>query len=129
MDVNEYHDYQQTALPVIEQALLRLRGIFDLVIMEGAGSPAEINLLDRDISNMKPAALADAPVVLVGDIERGGVFASLYGTLALLPPEERRVKGLIINKFRGDECLLDSGVAYLERECGVPVLGNLSLFA
>lgn len=126
MDVGEYHDYQRVALPAVEDALLRLRGQFDLVILEGAGSPAEINLLDRDIANMKAAEMADAPVILVGDIERGGVFASLYGTVALLPESaRRRIKGIVINKFRGDEALLDSGIDFLSRECGCPVLGIL----
>ncbi len=126
MDTPEYYQYQRTVLPVIESSLLLLRQLFDIVVMEGAGCPAEINLMDRDIANMKAAAIADAPVLLVGDIERGGVFASLYGTLALLPPDDRwRIKGLVINKFRGDPSLLSSGLAFLERECGVPVLGVL----
>jgi adenosylcobyric acid synthase len=126
MGVREYHAYQPIALETVAASLNFLRERFDLVIMEGAGSPAEINLRDRDIANMRAAALGDAPVLLVGDIERGGVFASLYGTMALLTPEERvRVKGIIINKFRGDVSLLDSGLAFLEQECKVPVLGVL----
>ncbi len=126
MGVREYHAYQPIALETVAASLRFLRERFDLVVMEGAGSPAEINLRERDIANMKAAALGDAPVLLAGDIERGGVFASLYGTMALLTPEERaRVKGILINKFRGDVTLLDSGLTFLERECKVPVLGVL----
>lgn len=129
MEVREYHDYQRLAWRTVTEAYDRLRRRFDLIVLEGAGSPAEINLRDRDIVNMKMAAYADAPVLLVGDIERGGVFASLIGTLALLEPEERRrVQGFLINKFRGDITLLDSGLTFLERETGVPVLGVLPYF-
>ncbi len=96
----------------------------DVVVIEGAGSPAEINLRDHDIVNMGLAAMVDAPVILVGDIDRGGVFAQFLGTLMLLSDEERRrVKGLVINKFRGDMGLLDSGIRMLEEKGGIPVVG------
>ena len=94
--------------------------------MEGAGSCAEINLMERDISNMGMAEIADAPVIIIGDIDRGGVFASLAGTMLLLPDKyKKRVKGVIINKFRGRKELLDSGIKMLEDIIKVPVLGVL----
>jgi adenosylcobyric acid synthase len=93
-------------------------------VIEGAGSPAEINLWERDIANFRVARSVDAPVILVGDIERGGVFASLYGTIKLLPVDDRRrIRGIIINKFRGEEKLLESGLKQLERLTSIPVLG------
>ncbi len=123
-------DYRQHFLPEAKQtvmdALNRLRATYDIVLMEGAGSPAEINLKDRDIVNMNLAGWADAPVILISDIDRGGVFASIVGTLELLEPHEvQRVKGFIINKFRGDLSLLQPGLDWLEERTGIPVLGVL----
>jgi len=127
MSAAEYRSsYLQTAKTTVMEALGRLRSAYDIVVMEGAGSPAEINLKDRDIVNMNLAGWADAPVVLVADIDRGGVFAFLVGTLELLEPHERkRVKGFIINKFRGDLSLLQPGLDWLEERTGIPVLGVL----
>lgn len=123
-------DYRQHFLPeakrTVLEALDRLRSAYDIVVMEGAGSPAEINLKDRDIVNMNLAGWADAPVILISDIDRGGVFASIVGTLELLEPHEvQRVKGFIINKFRGDLSLLQPGLDWLEERTGIPVLGVL----
>ncbi|WP_164817385.1 cobyric acid synthase [Paenibacillus lautus] len=123
-------DYRTQFLPkakeIVLDALDRLRERYDIVVMEGAGSPAEINLKDRDIVNMNLAGWADSPVILVADIDRGGVFASIVGTLELLEPHEAaRVKGFIINKFRGDLALLQPGLDWLEERTGIPVLGVL----
>ncbi|MEC0255169.1 cobyric acid synthase [Paenibacillus lautus] len=123
-------DYRTQFLPkakeIVLDALDRLRESYDIVVMEGAGSPAEINLKDRDIVNMNLAGWADSPVILVADIDRGGVFASIVGTLELLEPHEAaRVKGFIINKFRGDLALLQPGLDWLEERTGIPVLGVL----
>lgn len=123
-------DYRQHFLPEAKQtvmdALNRLRDKYDIILMEGAGSPAEINLKDRDVVNMNLAGWADAPVILISDIDRGGVFASIVGTLELLEPHEAaRVKGFIINKFRGDLSLLQPGLDWLEERTGIPVLGVL----
>ncbi|MBN1632318.1 MAG: cobyric acid synthase [Thermoleophilia bacterium] len=124
MSVREYHTYQREVWPVAMDALGRLRAKNDLVVVEGAGSIAEINLRDHDIVNLKVALHARAPVILVGDIDRGGVFASLFGTVELLEPAERDlVKALVINKFRGDPSLLDSGIRFLEERIGIPSLG------
>ncbi len=120
----EYFAEKDRLWPIVAGALARLRESYDLVIAEGAGSPAEINLRDRDLVNMRVARHADAPVVLLGDIERGGVFASLAGTMLLLDDDERRlVRGFVINKFRGDVTLVEPGPALLEARTGVPTLG------
>jgi adenosylcobyric acid synthase len=124
MTATEYHAYKPRLMPVIEESLTRLRTDYDLVVIEGAGSPAEINLKDRDIANMHVAKLADAPVLLVGDIDRGGVFASFVGTMELLEPEERaRIAAFVVNKFRGDVALLQPGLDFLTERTGKPVLG------
>ncbi len=120
----EYYESAEEMMGVVKAALARLGKKYELVIIEGAGGTAEINLYDRDIVNMRVAKLVNTPVILVGDIERGGVFASLYGSIALLPEEERRlVKGFVINKFRGDINILKPGLRQLESLTGIQVLG------
>lgn len=124
MAAAEYYRYKKTLIPEIMAAYESLAEEYDILVIEGAGSPAEINLKGEDIVNMGLAAKTGAPVLLAGDIDRGGVFAQLYGTAALLEPDERaRIKGLLINKFRGDPEILRPGLTMLEELCGIPVLG------
>jgi len=126
MRAGEYRTARPALLDTVTAALDALRARYDVVVAEGAGGAAEINLLEGDLVNLPLALRAGVPAVLVGDIERGGVFASLYGTVALLPPELRdRLRGFIVNKFRGEPRLLDPGIAELERRCGLPCLGVL----
>ena len=124
MSARDYFAYKKQLIPEIKKAFRELEKDNDIIVIEGAGSPAEINLRENDIVNMGLAELLDAPVLLVGDIDRGGVFAQLLGTLMLLEESEKeRVKGLIINKFRGDKTILDPGVVMLEERGHVPVVG------
>jgi len=125
-----YHQEQADKLwGVVTAALDRLRRSFDIVVIEGAGSPAEVNLQDTDIANMRVARQAEAPVLLAADIDRGGALAAVVGTLELLPPGDReRVKGVIINKFRGDVSLFQPAVSFLEQKTGVPVCGVVPYF-
>jgi adenosylcobyric acid synthase len=128
VDFTTYQRMAPDLLVLIEESLGRLRATHDLVIIEGAGSPAEINLAATEIVNMRIARLAEAPVLLAGDIDRGGVFAALVGTLALLEPDDRaRVAGFLINRFRGDRRLLEPGLSMLTARTGVPVLGVVPL--
>ena len=120
----EYHRYKPRLRALVKESYDRLAARYDAVVIEGAGSPAEINLKEGDLVNMWMAEAADAPVLLVGDIDRGGVFASLYGTVMLLEPEERsRVRGMIVNKFRGDVKILEPGLRMIEDKLGIPVVG------
>ena len=124
MRAADYFRHKKQLVPDILAAYDSLAEESDIIVIEGAGSPAEINLKNEDIVNMGLAELVDAPVLLVGDIDRGGVFAQLYGTVALLEPRERaRIRGLIINQFRGDVEILRPGLAMLEEKTGLPVLG------
>ncbi len=124
MPARDYFKMKKTLIPDILEAYRSLASEYDIIVIEGAGSPAEINLKQDDIVNMGLAKLVDAPVILCADIDRGGVFASLYGTVALLEPEEQaRIKGLVINNFRGDKTILDPGTELLEKLTGKPVVG------
>ena len=126
LDAKAYHAYKPRAMAAVLESWARLTAAYDCVVVEGAGSPAEINLRDRDIANMGFAEAVDCPVILVADIDRGGVFAHLVGTLDLLSPsEQNRVVGFVINRFRGDIGLLESGLDWLEQRTGKPVLGVL----
>lgn len=126
MSAREYYSIKDKLWPRVTAAYDRLASQYDAIVLEGAGSPVEVNLLEHDMANLRMARHADASVVLVADIERGGVFAQLVGTWELLEPEDRaRVIGFIINKFRGDATLLDPGLVFLKERTGVPVLGVL----
>ncbi|MBW6463793.1 MAG: cobyric acid synthase [Firmicutes bacterium] len=130
MEAMAYFDWKDKLLPVIDKAYKRLASDHDIIIIEGAGSPAEINLKERDLVNMGLALRVKAPVLLAGDIDRGGVFASLYGTAALLSSEERSLlKGVIINKFRGDIKVLEPGLKQLEELIKLPVLGVVPMIS
>lgn len=124
MDAVEYFNFKGQLKDTIKEIYQELEAKCEIVVIEGAGSPAEINLKSEDIVNMGMAEIADAPVLLVSDIDKGGVFASVYGTVMLLEEEERkRIKGIIINKFRGDKSILQSGIDMLEKLIDIPVVG------
>lgn len=130
MSVQEYNAYKPEALKKVEESYQRLRHAHDFIVIEGAGSIAEINLRAHDIANMRIAAMAGSPCILVADIDRGGVFAQIVGTLELLEPWERElVRGVVINKFRGDPSLLAPGIEFVEQRTGVPVLGVVPHFS
>ena len=124
MNARDYFKYKKQLIPDIQKAFKKLETMADIIVIEGAGSPAEINLKDDDIVNMGMAKMVGAPVLLVGDIDRGGIFAQLLGTLMLLEEDELElIKGLVINKFRGDKTILDPGIEILEERGGKPVTG------
>ena len=124
MRAMEYYKRKREYIPAVMEAYNSLAEEYDIIVIEGAGSPAEINLKQEDIVNMGLAKMVNAPVLLVGDIDRGGVFAQLYGTVALLEPDERAlIKGTVVNKFRGDKAILEPGLKILEDLCKVPVVG------
>ena len=126
MNARDYHQYKTVAMAAVLESHARLLAQYEAVVVEGAGSPAEVNLRDRDIANMGFAESVDCPVVLVADIDRGGVFAHIVGTLACLSESERnRIVGFVINRFRGDIALLEPGLDWLEAQTGKPVLGVL----
>lgn len=126
MDAYGFHNYKKVAMDTVLDSFAQLKNEYEAIIIEGAGSPAEINLRENDIANMGFAEEADVPVIIIADIDRGGVFAHLFGTLALLSEsEQNRVKGFVINRFRGDIKLLESGLDWLEEKTGKPVIGVL----
>lgn len=130
MSAQEYIDYKPRLLEVVARSLETLKSEYDLVVIEGAGSPAEVNLRSHDLVNMVVAELAQAPVLLVADIDLGGVFAYVYGTLKLLLPRERgRVQGIIVNKFRGDARHFSEGAQILAELVGIPVVGVIPFFS
>lgn len=129
MSAAEYDEKKRIFLDKIKELLDDIKSKFDYVIIEGAGSPAEINLLENDIVNMRTAVIAEAPVILVGDVDKGGVFASFYGTVKLLPVTfQKYIKGLLVNKFRGDVNLLQPGNDYIAKKLGIPVVGTIPYF-
>lgn len=121
----DYYDLKKTLWPKVTESIDRLMNEYDLIIIEGAGSPAEINLIDKEIVNMAIARYIKSPVLLLGDIDRGGVFASLYGTIKLLGRDSRFIKGFVINKFRGDKDILLPGLDLIKNKTGRPVIGVL----
>ena len=126
MTAREYFKYKLSLIPEINIAFRELNEEYDIIVIEGAGSPAEINLREKDIVNMGLADMVDAPVILLGDIDRGGVFAQLYGTYMLLSEREKELlKGVVINKFRGDKTLLDPGIEMMSDKMPVPFVGVL----
>lgn len=126
LGAKEYYDQKKKLIPIVRETYEDLANDYDLIVIEGAGSPAEINLAENDFVNMGMAKIANAPVLLVGDIDRGGVFAQLYGTIALLPRDEQeRIKGVVINKFRGDKSILTPGLDMLTDRIHKPILGVL----
>ena len=128
MSAMDYHHYKKELLPEVKKAFDDLAASHDIIVIEGAGSPAEINLAENDIVNMGLARYLDVPVLLVGDIDRGGVFAQLYGTAELVDPEDRnRIEGMLINKFRGDVEILKPGLDMLEAKTHIPVLGVIPM--
>ncbi|ADY57149.1 adenosylcobyric acid synthase (glutamine-hydrolysing) [Syntrophobotulus glycolicus DSM 8271] len=130
MTAAEYFRYKVSLVPIIRKAYQALAQKHEIIVIEGAGSPAEINLKEQDIVNMGMARIARAPVLLVADIDRGGVFASLYGTVMLLEEDERKlIKGSVINKFRGDPEILKPGLTMIEAKTGIPVLGTVPYLA
>ncbi|MCD6292020.1 MAG: cobyric acid synthase [Deltaproteobacteria bacterium] len=129
MSATVYHNYKEIAWQAVSESLARLREKYELIIIEGAGSPAEINLRDKDIVNMGLATRVEAPVLLIGDIDKGGVFASLVGTMELLEDDEKElIRGFIVNKFRGDVTLLEPGLETITARCGVPFVGVVPWF-
>lgn len=129
MSAAEYYRHKKDYIPAIMEAYHTLDGQYDIIVIEGAGSPAEINLKSEDIVNMGLAEMVDAPVLLVGDIDRGGVFAQIVGTIQLLEEgEQKRIIGTVINKFRGDKKILEPGLRMLEEKSGTPVLGVIPYF-
>lgn len=126
MEALDYFKFKDSLRDMVRDSYKKLEETCDIVVLEGAGSPAEINLKENDIVNMGMAKMADSQVLLVADINRGGVFASLYGTVMLLDEDERaRIRGLIINKFRGDKSLLNKGIEMIEDLLNIPVIGTI----
>jgi adenosylcobyric acid synthase len=129
MDAQTYHKYKPKLRQTIIKSLNKLKSKYEIVVIEGAGSPAEINLKEHDLVNMNLAQISNSPVILVADIDKGGVFAWIVGTLELLNKQEKeRIKGIIINKFRGDEQLIKSGIDFIQKRCKKPVLGIIPYF-
>jgi len=125
----EYHQFKSNLLKAVKESYQKLAKKFEIIVIEGAGSPAEVNLMEKDIVNMRVARMAKSPVILVGDIDKGGVFAWIWGTIDLLPlKDKKKIKGIIINKFRGDKKILEPGLKFLERKIHSPVLGVIPYF-